>query len=91
MTSFLRGAILTCCLLILVGCASDGIPKWRHFHGNLPGQGYIPVESRFALSSAWITGPYKITSSSPVIGVDIDGRKVIYIGTVDGELVAINS
>ena len=91
MTSFLRGAILTCCLLILVGCSSDGIPKWRHFHGNLPGQGYIPVESGFALSSAWISAPYKITSSSPVIGADIDGRKVIYIGTVDGELVAINS
>ena len=91
MTLFLRGAILTCCFLIFAGCASDGIPKWRHFHGNLAGQGYIPVESGFALSSAWIAGPYKITSSSPVIGTDIDGKEVIYIGTVDGELVAINS
>jgi outer membrane protein assembly factor BamB len=82
MTLFLRSAILTCCFLILAGCASDGIPKWRHFHGNLAGQGYIPVESGFALSSA---------SSSPVIGNDIDGKQIVYIGTVDGELVAIDS
>jgi outer membrane protein assembly factor BamB len=79
-----------CCLVILTGCAS-GASKWRHFHGDLPGQGYQPVESGYALSAAWIAGPYKITSSSPVIGVAISGREVIYIGTVDGELVAINS
>ena len=93
MTPLLRSVVLTCCFLILIlaGCASDGIPKWRHFHGNLAGQGYIPVESGFALSSAWIAGPYKLTSSSPVIGNDIDGKQVVYIGTVDGELVAIDS
>jgi outer membrane protein assembly factor BamB len=93
MTPLLRSVVLTCCLLILIlaGCASDGIPKWRHFHGNLAGQGYIPVESGFALSSAWIAGPYKITSSSPVIGNDIDGKQIVYIGTVDGALVAIDS
>jgi outer membrane protein assembly factor BamB len=91
MTPLFRSAIFTCCLLIFSGCASDGIPRWRHFHGNLEGQGYIPVESGFALSSAWVAGPYKITSSSPVIGTDIEGKKIIYVGTVDGELVAIDS
>ena len=93
MAAFLRSAFLTCCFLILIlaGCASDGIPKWRHFHGNLAGQGYIPVQSGFALSSAWVAGPYKLTSSSPVIGNDIDGKQVVYIGTVDGELVAIDT
>ena len=91
MTSFLRNAVLTCCFLILAGCASDGIPKWRNFHGNLAGQGYIPVESGFALSSAWVVGPYKISSSSPVIGNDFDGKQIVYIGTVDGELVALDS
>ena len=91
MTPLLRSAILTCCFLILTGCTSGGIPQWRQFHGNLAGQGYIPVESGFALSSAWVTGPYKLTSSSPVIGNDINGKQIVYFGTVDGELVAIDS
>ena len=93
MAPLLRSAVLISCFLVLIlaGCASDGIPKWRNFHGNLAGQGFIPVESGFALSSAWIAGPYKLTSSSPVIGNDIDGKQIVYIGTVDGELVAIDS
>jgi len=91
MTSLMRSAILTCCFLILIGCASGGIPTWRQFHGDLAGQGFMPVESGFALSSAWVAGPYKLSSSSPVIGNDIDGKQIVYIGTVDGELVAIDS
>jgi outer membrane protein assembly factor BamB len=91
MTPLLRSAIFACCFLILAGCASKVIPQWRHFQGNLAGQGYLAVESGFALSSAWVAGPYKITSSSPVIGTDISGKEIIYIGTVDGELVAIDS
>jgi outer membrane protein assembly factor BamB len=90
MTHSLYRTILMWCLAILIGCAG-GTPKWRHFHGDLSGQGYQPVESGYALSAAWVAGPYKITSSSPVIGVVISGREVIYIGTVDGELVAVNS
>lgn len=91
MIHLLYRTLLTLNLVILIGCAGGGIPTWRHFHGDLQGQGYQPVESGFALSSAWTAGPYKITSSSPVIGVDINGQEVVYIGTVDGELVAINS
>ena len=91
MTALARGIIFTCCILILTGCASNVVPQWRHFQGDLAGQGYLPVESGFALSSAWIAGPYKITSSSPVIGTDINGKEIVYIGTVDGELVAIDS
>jgi outer membrane protein assembly factor BamB len=91
MTALMRSAILTCCFLILIGCVSGGVPTWRQFHGNLTGQGYIPVESGFALSSAWVAGPYKLSSSSPVIGNAIDGKQIVYIGTVDGELVAIDS
>ena len=91
MTTLSRSFILTCCFLILTGCASNVVPQWRHFQGDLAGQGYLPVESGFALSSAWIAGPYNITSSSPVIGTDINGKEIIYIGTVDGELVAIDS
>ena len=91
MTALSRSLIVTCCFLILTGCARNVGPQWRHFQGDLAGQGYLPVESGFALSSAWIAGPYNITSSSPVIGTDINGKEIVYIGTVDGELVAIDS
>jgi len=90
MTQLLYRTILMWCLVILIGCAG-GIPKWRHFHGDLSSQGYQPIRSGYALSATWIAGPYKITSSSPVIGFVISGLEVIYFGTVDGELVAINS
>jgi outer membrane protein assembly factor BamB len=91
MSLLLRNAYLTLCLLILFGCATHGLPRWRNFQGDLRGQGYLPLESGFAVSSAWISSPYNITTSSPVIGVDRDGREVIYFGTVDGELVALKS
>jgi outer membrane protein assembly factor BamB len=90
MTHPLHKVMLLCCFLILVGCASS-VPKWRYFHGDVSGRGYQPVKSGFALSAAWISGPYQITSSSPVIGRAISGREIIYIGTADGELLAINS
>ena len=91
MSLLLRNAFWTLCLFILIGCASHGLPRWRNFQGDLPGQGYQAVESGFAVSSAWTSSPYNITTSSPVIGVESDGREVIYFGTVDGELVALNS
>jgi len=81
-----------CGLVIATGCAGSAFPKWQYFHGDLPGRGYQPVVSGFALIQAWASRPYKITSSSPVIGAAaLSGRDVIYFGTVDGELVAINS
>jgi len=79
-------------LLLVTGCAGAGFPKWQYFHGDLSGQGYQPVVSSFALFQAWVSKPYKITSSSPVIGTDVlNGKEFIYFGTVDGELVALNS
>ncbi|MEJ2100020.1 MAG: PQQ-binding-like beta-propeller repeat protein [Desulfobacterales bacterium] len=92
MTHRLSRMVLMWCLVFATGCAGGGFPKWRYFHGGLSGQGYQPIESGFALSPAWVSKPYKITSSSPVIGAaSLSGREVIYFGTVDGELVAINS
>jgi outer membrane protein assembly factor BamB len=88
----LSRTILMGCLAIVAGCAGSGFPKWQYFHGDLSGQGYQPVVSGFALSQAWVSKPYKITSSSPVIGLaTLSGREVVYFGTVDGELVALNS
>ena len=90
MTQPLYRIIVVCCLVVLTGCAS-GASRWRYFHGDLAGQGYQPVESGYALSAAWIAGPYSITSSSPVIGVALSGEEIIYVGTVDGELLALFS
>ena len=90
MTQPIYRTIVVCCLVILAGCAS-GASRWRHFHGDLAGRGYQPVESGYALSAAWVAGPYNITSSSAVIGVALSGAEIIYIGTVDGELVALFS
>ena len=90
MTQPIYRLIVVCCLVILTGCAS-GASRWRHFHGDLSGHGYQPVESGYALSAAWVAGPYNITSSSPVIGVALSGAEIIYIGTVDGELVSLFS
>ena len=90
MTRPIYRAIVVCFLVILTGCAS-GASRWRHFHGDLASQGYQPVESGYALSAAWVAGPYNITSSSPVIGVALSGAEIIYIGTVDGQLVALFS
>ncbi|MGD8991847.1 MAG: PQQ-binding-like beta-propeller repeat protein [Desulfobacterales bacterium] len=91
MSLLLRNVFWTLCLFTLVGCAAHGLPRWRNFQGDLPGQGYLSVDSGFAVSSAWTSNPYNITTASPVIGIDSDGREVIYVGTVDGELVALNS
>ena len=92
MTHRLCRTLLIGCLMIVTGCAGSGFPKWRYFHGDLSGQGYQPVVSGFALFQAWVSGPYKITSSSPVIGAaPLSGREVVYFGTLDGELVAIHS
>ena len=89
MTSRWVKAILSGALVIIVGCAS-GDPRWGQFHGDLASRGYQPVQSGFALSSTWISDAYKITSSSPVIGKDFEGQKVIYIGTTDADLLAIH-
>jgi outer membrane protein assembly factor BamB len=78
-------------LAVLVGCAGGKPTRWGHFHGNLSNQGVLPVESGFALSSHWISKPYRITSSSPVIGSDFQDREIVYIGTADGVLLALRS
>ena len=77
--------------MAIVGCAGSKPTRWGHFHGNLPNQGVQAIESGFALSSHWISKPYQITSSSPVIGSDFQDREIIYIGTTDGVLLALRS
>ena len=86
-----RRLVLAFTLLALLGCAGGKSTQWGHFHGNLPSQGIQLVDSGFALSSSWISKPYRITSSSPVIGSDFQDREIIYVGTADGMLVALRS
>ena len=91
MQNFLRIAFLICNLVVFSGCVSGKFSMWGHFHGDLSNQGFQAVNSGFALSSSWISNSYRITSSSPVISKDSQGREVVYIGTIDGMLVAIRS
>ncbi len=77
-------------LMLIAGCAS-GPTQWGQFHGDSLSQGFQPIDSGFALSSAWISQTYKITSSSPVLGYNYEGKEILYIGTVDGNLVAIDT
>ena len=91
MRIYRRNLLLVFTLMTLVGCAGGKATRWGHFHGNLPSQGIQQVESGFALSPSWISKPYQITSSSPVIGSDFQGREILYIGTADGMLLALRS
>ena len=86
----LRKLFWIAALILIAGCA--GRPtEWGQFHGDSLSQGFQPIESGFALSSAWISEPYEITSSSPVLGNDFEGREVLYVGTADAHLVAVDT
>ncbi len=90
MTSSLTRGILLGLLLAAGGCSS-GLSGWRYFHGDLSGAGFLNVRSGYAISPAWISAPLRIVSSSPVIGRDEKDREVLYVGTVDTQLVAIDA
>ena len=86
----LRKLLWITALILIVGCA--GRPtKWDQFHGDSVSRGFQSIDSGFALSSAWISESYKITSSSPVLGNDFEGKEILYIGTADAHLIAIDT
>ena len=89
MNNFMRNVFLVCTLVVFSGCVGGKLSTWGHFHGDLSNQGFQAIDSGFALSSSWISNAYKITSASPVIGKDSQNREVVYIGTSDGMLVAV--
>jgi outer membrane protein assembly factor BamB len=90
MTSRLTRSLLLGLLLAAGGCSS-GISGWRYFHGDLPGEGFRDVKSGFAISPAWISESLRVVSSSPVIGRDEQGLEVLYVGTLDARLVAVDA
>jgi hypothetical protein len=90
MIHWLRKSFWIISFALVLGCA--GAPtKWAQFHGDLSNRGFQEIDSGFALSPAWISEPYKITSSSPILGKDIEGREILYVGTVDAQLIAIDT
>ena len=91
MSNGLRNLIVLIFTAALIGCAAGGASRWNNFHGDSASRGFQPVESGFALSASWVSNPYRITSSSPVIGLDYQGREIVYIGTTNGRLVALKS
>ena len=86
----LRKLLVIIALAFLAGCSS-GPTKWAQFHGDSFSQGFQSIDSGFALSSAWISEPYQITSSSPVLGFDYEGKEILYVGTTDAHLLAIDT
>jgi outer membrane protein assembly factor BamB len=78
-------------LVFAVGGCSPPAVGWRSFHGDLAGHGFRDVKSGFALSPAWVSETLSIAASSPVIGTDARNAEVVYVGTADGRLVAIDA
>ncbi|MGD8521932.1 MAG: PQQ-binding-like beta-propeller repeat protein [Desulfobacterales bacterium] len=90
MTRDLRKVFWILSFAFMLGCA--GAPtKWAQFHGDLSNRGFQEIDSGFALSAAWISEPYQITSSSPILGKDIEGKEILYVGTADAQLIAIDT
>ena len=91
MLIYLRNAIFIFLVVTFLGCTGGKPSRWGHFHGDPSNQGLQLIDSGFALSSSWISNPYRITSSSPVIGLDYQNREVLYIGTTNAKLIAIRT
>jgi outer membrane protein assembly factor BamB len=91
MNNYLRSVILILLVVTFIGCAGGKTSRWGHFHGDPSSRGFQLIDSGFALSSSWISNPYRITSSSPVIGRDFQRREVLYVGTTNAKLIAIRS
>ena len=91
MSNGVRKIILIFSAVAFIGCAGGKPSRWGHFHGDSSNLGFQSIDSGFALSSSWISNPYRITSSSPVIGTDYQGRAVLYVGTTNAKLIAIRS
>ncbi len=82
-------------MLISPGCGNDGetiqiLQTWNQYQSGFSGEGFIAVDTELAVPPLlkWETevGISTVGSSSPVIGPD----GTIYVGTLIGELVAID-
>jgi outer membrane protein assembly factor BamB len=76
--------------LSVAGCAQT-LTGWRHFQGDLSSQGFLNVKSGYAVSPAWKSEPLAIVSSSPVLGRDPLGAELLFVGTANALLVAVDA
>jgi len=60
--------------------------RWRQFHADGQNQGFVPIQTTIAQQPKWHIEIGPVGYGSPVIGAD----NTIYIGTLKGEIVAIN-
>jgi outer membrane protein assembly factor BamB len=60
--------------------------RWRQFHADGQNQGFVPIHTEIAAQHKWNIEIGPVGYSSPVIGAD----NTVYIGTLKGELVAVN-
>jgi outer membrane protein assembly factor BamB len=51
----------------------------------------LNVKSGYAVSPSWRSEPFNVTGSSPVLGRDAAGAELVFIGTTDGVLIALDS
>jgi outer membrane protein assembly factor BamB len=80
---FLERAPLLLVFLLVSGCA--GALEWSQFHADAPNRGFIGVHSGQAAKTKWVADVGNVLFSSPAIGPD----STIYVGNVNGELVAV--
>jgi hypothetical protein len=62
--------------------------RWSQYHGDLSNRGFQLKPTRDAITPVWSTIVGQATVSSPVLGRDNANRETLYIGTIDGKLVA---
>jgi outer membrane protein assembly factor BamB len=84
----ISSGIYLACIPVLIylvsGCKED---KWTEFHGNSANDGYANVHSNAADINDWAAFVGSVYYSSPAVADD----GTIYVGTTDGNLVAVNS
>lgn len=60
--------------------------KWQQYHASGPNQGFVAVHTTQATQAKWVLEVGPVGWGGPVIGFD----GTIYVGTLTGNLVAIN-
>src|SRR5688572_14013806 len=77
--------LISGCIVAASGCERPA-PQWTQFAADSANQGSMWVATKQATTARWSVDVGPVLFSSPSIGAD----RVIYVGTVAGDLVAVN-